>query len=403
MSLFPFVQRQRRWWVPEVIQTSAMDCGPAALKCVLEGFHISASYGRLREACQTSVDGTSIDVIETVAQQLGLDAEQIMLPRDYLWLPEAKALPAMVVVRLPHGSAHFVVVWRRYGRWLQIMDPGMGRRWTTCDRFLREILLHSVGVLATAWYDWAISSDTLETFASRLHLLGASASAADKLVKQTKDQGSWHAMAALDAASRMLGSLTAAGGLRRGTNTMRLLEGLLARTAQETPGACLAVPCAYWSVVPALAESEGEADHLILRGAVLLRIRGCLSPTLASEAEETLAPELKAALSECPVRPMRELWALVRADGILTPLALMGALGLAVGALVVEALLFRGFFELARDLNVVSQRVVAFTAFLLFVTMLGVRTSHHQRVLASGTPPRDSPALVIVTEAARAQ
>ena len=44
--------------VPEVVQTSAMDCGPASLKCLLEGFGISVSYGRLREACQTDVDGT---------------------------------------------------------------------------------------------------------------------------------------------------------------------------------------------------------------------------------------------------------------------------------------------------------------------------------------------------------
>jgi ATP-binding cassette subfamily B protein len=35
-----------------------MDCGPAALKCLLEGFGIPVSYGRLREACQTDVDGS---------------------------------------------------------------------------------------------------------------------------------------------------------------------------------------------------------------------------------------------------------------------------------------------------------------------------------------------------------
>ena len=84
----------RRFFAPEVIQTSALDCGPAALKCLLEGFGVSVSYGRLREACQTSVDGTSIDTIETLAQSLGLDAEQVMMPVDHLLLPEADALPA---------------------------------------------------------------------------------------------------------------------------------------------------------------------------------------------------------------------------------------------------------------------------------------------------------------------
>ncbi|MEP7342719.1 MAG: cysteine peptidase family C39 domain-containing protein, partial [Acidobacteriota bacterium] len=103
------IKTRRRLFVPEVVQTSAMDCGPAALKCLLEGFGIRVSYGRLREACQTDVDGTSIDTLETVAAQLGLEAEQVMLPDDHLLLAESEALPAVVVVRTPNGSTHFVV------------------------------------------------------------------------------------------------------------------------------------------------------------------------------------------------------------------------------------------------------------------------------------------------------
>ncbi len=38
----------RRFFVPEVIQTSAMDCGPASLKALFGGFGIYLSYGRLR-------------------------------------------------------------------------------------------------------------------------------------------------------------------------------------------------------------------------------------------------------------------------------------------------------------------------------------------------------------------
>src|SRR5919198_4863333 len=101
--MIAYPPRGRRLLVPEVVQTSAMDCGPAALKCLLEGFGIAVSYGRLREACQTDVDGTSIDTLEDVAVQLGLIAEQIMLPVDHVLLPEARVLPAIVVVRLPSG------------------------------------------------------------------------------------------------------------------------------------------------------------------------------------------------------------------------------------------------------------------------------------------------------------
>jgi ABC-type bacteriocin/lantibiotic exporter with double-glycine peptidase domain len=367
VSLLPFARSGRRGLIPEVVQTSAMDCGPAALKCLLEGFYISASYGRLREACQTSVDGTSVDVIESVARQLGLDAEQIMLPPDNLWLPEARALPAIVVVQRS-SFTHFVIVWRRLGRWLQIMDPGVGRRWTTCERFTREIFRHSFRVTAVDWRDWAVSRSSLAILASRLRSLRARRAAADDLINRAKNAESWRPMAALDAAARMLASLASAGALRRGASTLRLLETLLARTAEEKPGECLAIPASYWSVGP--AESADQVDYLMLHGAILVRVSGRLSPADTAQAGEALAPELAAALSEPPQRPLRELWTMVRADGVLMPLALMGALGLAVGALIVEALLFRGLFELASDLNLVSQRAIAFGALVSFVALL---------------------------------
>ena len=86
--------------VHEVIQTSAMDCGPASLKSLLESLGISVSYDRLREACQTDIDGTSIEALEEIANQIGLDAEQVMLPLDHVLLTDAQALPAIAVLRL---------------------------------------------------------------------------------------------------------------------------------------------------------------------------------------------------------------------------------------------------------------------------------------------------------------
>jgi ATP-binding cassette subfamily B protein len=43
--------------VPETIQTSGMDCGPASLRSLMAGFGMQVSYGGLREACRTDVDG----------------------------------------------------------------------------------------------------------------------------------------------------------------------------------------------------------------------------------------------------------------------------------------------------------------------------------------------------------
>src|SRR5262249_22503254 len=152
---------RRRLLVPEVVQTSAMDCGPAALQCLLQGFGVRASYGRLREACQTDVDGTSIDTIEDIAVRLGLDAEPGLLPPDQLLLAEAAALPALVVVHRPHGATHFVVVWRRHGSLVQVMDPAVGRRWLPVDALLRDLYRHEMPVPAAGWREWAASDESL--------------------------------------------------------------------------------------------------------------------------------------------------------------------------------------------------------------------------------------------------
>ena len=160
-----------RFVVPEVVQTSNMDCGPAALKSLLEGFGIHAHYGRLREACQTDVDGTSIDTIEEAANELGLEAEQIVVPADHVLLEEARALPAIAVVVLPTGVTHFVIVWRRHGPFVQLMDPATGRRWVRAARFLSDLYVHRMVVPAEDWRAYAGSEDFLKPLRRRLEAL----------------------------------------------------------------------------------------------------------------------------------------------------------------------------------------------------------------------------------------
>ena len=137
---------KRRLIIPEVVQTSMMDCGPASLKAMLEGWGIPVSYGRLREACQTDVDGTSIDTLEDVGAQLGLITEQIMVPIDHVLLSSANTFPAIVVVMHPSGVTHFVIAWRKHGQFVQLMDPAIGRRWVSCRRFLDELYVHRLAV-----------------------------------------------------------------------------------------------------------------------------------------------------------------------------------------------------------------------------------------------------------------
>ena len=78
---------------------------PASLSALLAGFDVHADYPHLRELCQTDVDGASIDTLEELAIELGLDAQQTIIPADHLFLDEARALPALVVVRLPRPGS----------------------------------------------------------------------------------------------------------------------------------------------------------------------------------------------------------------------------------------------------------------------------------------------------------
>ena len=190
-----------RLLAPEVVQTSAMDCGPAALKCVLEGHGIHVSYARLRDACQTDVDGTSIDTMETVANQLGLAAEQIVIPADHLLLPEAaSASRRSSSSGWPTGMTHFVVAWRRHGPLVQVMDPSGGRRWMKAQQLLARALPASqMAVPAGAWREWAGSSEFQDALATRLTGIGISRAVAHRAIERAASEPSW---AALGAARR---------------------------------------------------------------------------------------------------------------------------------------------------------------------------------------------------------
>lgn len=364
----------RRLIIPEVVQTSAMDCGPASLKSLFEGFGVSLSYGRLREACQTDVDGTSIDTVEDLAVQLGFGAQQTMIPVDHVLLPEARALPAIVVTTLPNGSNHFVVVWRRHGRFVQIMDPATGRRWPIQERFLQEVYTHVLPVPAAAWRRWAGSDEFTGPLIRRLNDLGIASAASQGLVETALGETNWHAIASLDAATRMIQVLIRSRGLRRGRQAARLLQTFFDRALSEQADQPSLIPSVYWCARLAGRAADG-AEYLNLKGAVIVRVRSApqkyLGPVRAKREPETelkpISPELVAALEEAPTRPGREIFQFLKEDGVFTPVGLMTALALVSGGLVFEALLFRGLLDIGRQFGLVSQQLQALSAVILFV------------------------------------
>jgi len=382
-------QTRRQLFVAEVVQTSAMDCGPASLKCLLAGFRINASYGRLREACQTDVDGTSIDTMEEVAIQLGLDAEQVLIPLDHLLLPGLEPLPAVIVVRRANNLTHFLVAWRRMGRFMQLMDPAVGRRWLTSRKFLEEVYIHTMPVPAAHWREWAGSPAFTVALKQRLAEVGVRAQTAQHLLKDALADENWRPLAALDAATRMTRAIVRSGAIKRGRQAARVVEHFAIRAGDSEPGA--KIPAEFWSAQAAPAAEDG-AEQVLLRGAVLVRVRGRIAnehaaqdakgatkPDDASAASEVqaetqaktaLPPELVAALAEKPTRPGLYLLRILRADGLLTPLVLLFSLAVAAAGTVIEALIFRGLFDIGHELNLSGQRLGAIGALVLFLVAL---------------------------------
>jgi ATP-binding cassette subfamily B protein len=368
MSAIEEKPKKRRFFAVEVVQTSSMDCGPAALKCLLEGYNVPISFGRLREACQTDVDGTSIDTIEEIATDLGLIAEQALVPVDHVTLDSARTLPAIVVVN--RGAAlHFVVVWRRHGRWLQIMDPAVGRRWVGLRQFQQEIHVHYHKIDIPDWREWAATADFLDPLRERLRLIGAGPALVEELVAEAVADPGWHPLATLDAATRLVQSLIDNNGIRPGSEAEGVIRALI-REALECYAAGRTdplIPKPFWSVT----EDQPPGSTLRVGGAVVLGISGLRSSDAQeAEARKPLSLELSAALAEKPVPPLAALWKMLGEDGLLAPLALVLAGAFAVSATMIEALLFRGLFDISAQLALPSQRLFAAIGLLVFATIL---------------------------------
>lgn len=353
------------WFVPEVIQTSAMDCGPAALKALLGGMGCALHYGHLREVCQTTVDGTSIDTLEAICLQLGFQAGQCVVPLDHLFQPGMELFPALLVTRLPSGAPHFIVVWKRWGRLLQVMDPASGRRWVHEARLVEEAYVHTLAVGARDWKSLALASGFEAAMRGRLRRLGASGPDADRLIARARDDASWYALASLDAATRMVASL---GG------TAERVQTLWALALEPGVNAADLIPAMYWSARP-MPTGEGEDEAVLLSGAVLLKVRPASPEANAAVPAggpdtSSLPPELAAALTEPSARPGRFLRDQLRAEGR-SALGMLGV-GLALAAVttVVQALLFRGLIDLASLLGTSWARAGAMLAVVVLLMTL---------------------------------
>lgn len=286
--------------------------------------------------------------METVANERGLRAEQITVPLDHAFIPEARTLPAIIVVQLPSGLTHFVVVWNRIGEFLQVMDPATGRRWVHRRALSGELYRHRMLVPAEGWREWAGTEDFQRVLRVRLRTAGVSPSQINQGITCAVSDPGWQGLATLDAATRFLQYLKESGSVN-GSERVPLLERLVNRPHL--------IPAQYWTVAPAAADEYG-AEQVLVSGAVLVR---ALGRDQNGERESLHADSKRADPS-----PLAFAFGLLGHSGMAGVLAAGAGIAASAALTVGEAILFRSFFDLFARLRLPEQRAASFFALAVF-------------------------------------
>ncbi|HEY7347906.1 MAG TPA: peptidase domain-containing ABC transporter [Ktedonobacterales bacterium] len=128
-SRFWAQRRPRR--VPVLRQMSAVECGAACLAMLLGYYGRKTSVSEVRERCQVGRDGLSALDIVKAARTYNLRVRAISLQEDDLRLI---TLPAIA-----HWEFnHFLIVERFSHKWVDVVDPGLGRRRLSTEEFFKS-------------------------------------------------------------------------------------------------------------------------------------------------------------------------------------------------------------------------------------------------------------------------
>ena len=277
-------------------------------------------------------------------------------PTDHLLLAEARALPALIVVRLPNGLTHFVLAWRRHGPFVQVMDPGGGSAWTLGVAIPRRGL-HSRPAragrgVAGVGRDRRNSSGRWPLGSTASGPAGPPAALIDAAVA---DPG-WEPWPGWTRPSGSSPTLVRAGGLRRGREARRALVALLGPDRPE------AIPERFWSVRPARRAGDDDGASSFSCGGPSWSGRGSRARGDGTGDADTTAGGTSARSwpRRWPSRQCatgRTLLALLRGERPMAFPALAVGLVLVAAGVVFEALLLRGGIDIGRSLRLTEQRL----------------------------------------------
>jgi len=114
--------------VPEILQLSTVECGAACLAMILSYYGRKTSVMEIRERCGIGRGGASAHTLVKAAQSYNLRVRALSLQKsDFRYLP----LPAIV-----HWNFnHFLVLERWTPRYVDVVDPAVGRSRMTQEEF----------------------------------------------------------------------------------------------------------------------------------------------------------------------------------------------------------------------------------------------------------------------------
>jgi ATP-binding cassette subfamily B protein len=329
---------------PEVLQISTMDCGVAALTTFVSGYGVDVSYERLRQACQTSVDGTSIDALEDVANELGVISCQHLVPTDLFARSLDGRLPAVLIVSEMGQPPHFVVLWRRIGSWLHVMDPATGRVWIREAELRRRLLINHHPLSEDDFRDWFAASSyraMLERLCDET-LTGLRAAHARSVLASPDSAAT---LGAVDAALRLTAKLKPRVRMQSSLDEGYERFFRLAHTDPES------VPAALRGLTP-------TADGGLLVTAAVALAPEQLDHPMTSQVTGPGGAELLASPGERSARALlQRISELLGQDGrALTVACVVGTAAIALAS-AVEVIVFRALWDAPRVLTTFGLRV----------------------------------------------
>lgn len=357
---------RRPFFAPEILQISSMDCGVAAVSCMLSAFGIDANYEKLRKACQTQVDGTSINALEDLCGELGLDVCQHVVPRDMVVETMTSRMPFIAVTEPSAGMLHFVTVWRKVGGWLQVMDPSGGRSWVKSTDFALSLLRHGQPLSLEDWRDWFVGSSFHEAIVMSARSI-LPARIVQSICLPILEAAEPLEVGALDAALRLVRTTTRFDRTKSRGWLEELFHRALAAAredAQREDGP-RTIPRSLWAI-------RVRDDRVIVQGAVLL---GTVQP-LANAAA------VKPPTTRLELGTRRESSLLRSVAGVLgeetrpfIACIVAAMLAISLGS-AIELLTYRVALDVPRLVTTPESRIGASVAFVtMFLVLLGLELS----------------------------